>query len=89
MNTILQHLADDEKRGRIMGLFTVTWAGLIPFGGIWMGVVAETAGAPLAVGIGAAVCTVFALGVLVRGAITRTSASVGRGGVQLSTEPPR
>jgi MFS family permease len=89
MNTILQHLADDDKRGRIMGLFSVTWAGLIPFGGIWMGVVAESAGAPLAVAIGAAVCTVFALGVLVREAVTHAPTSDGRGDVQLSTEPPR
>ena len=64
MNTILQHLADDDKRGRIMGLFTVTWAGLIPFGGIWMGAVAETAGAQLAIGIGAGVCATYACAAL-------------------------
>jgi MFS family permease len=56
LNTLLQHISDDEKRGRIMGLFAVAWAGLIPFGGIWMGAVASAAGAPLALGIGAGVC---------------------------------
>lgn len=67
MNTLLQHLADDDKRGRIMGLFTVTWAGLIPFGGIWMGAVAEEAGAPLALGIGAGVCALYATAVVLVG----------------------
>ena len=80
MNTLLQHLADDDKRGRIMGLFTVTWAGLIPFGGIWMGAVAEGAGAPLAIGIGAGVCTAFAAIALVA-ANDRES--------QVSIAPPR
>jgi MFS family permease len=66
INTMLQHLADDEKRGRIMGLFAVTWAGLIPFGGIWMGTVADLGGAPLAVEIGATVCLAYALVMLAR-----------------------
>ncbi len=64
LNTLLQHLSDDDKRGRMMSLFTVTWAGLIPFGGIWMGAVADVGGAPLALGIGAAVCAVYAGAVL-------------------------
>lgn len=66
MNTLLQHLADDEKRGRMMGLFTLTWAGLIPFGGIWMGALADAEGAPLTVSIGAGICTVFAGFILLR-----------------------
>jgi MFS family permease len=68
LNTLLQHLADDDKRGRVMGLFTVTWAGLIPFGGIWMGTVADVARAPLAVGIGAVICATYAAFVVIRGA---------------------
>jgi MFS family permease len=72
INTLLQHLADDDKRGRMMALFTVTWAGLIPFGGIWMGAVADVGGAPLAVGIGASVCTVFAAAIVQWPAAQRT-----------------
>jgi len=75
MNTLLQHLADDDKRGRIMGLFTVTWAGLIPFGGIWMGAVAEAAGAPLAIGIGAGVCAAYAAAVLAVSQVRRSGRS--------------
>lgn len=81
LNTLLQHLADDDKRGRLMSLFTVTWAGLIPFGGIWMGAVADVASAPLAVGVGAAICAVYAGGVVLL--------STRRVEVQPATEPPR
>ena len=66
LNSLLQHLADDDKRGRIMSLFVLTWGGLVPFGGIWMGIVANVAGAPLAVGIGAAVCLIYSIRVLTR-----------------------
>jgi MFS family permease len=66
LNTVLQELADDDKRGRLLGLFTLTWAGLIPIGGIWMGVIADLGGAPLALEIGAVVCLVYALTALAR-----------------------
>ncbi|MEX0666516.1 MAG: MFS transporter [Acidimicrobiia bacterium] len=66
LNTVLQQLADDDKRGRLLGLFTLTWAGLIPIGGIWMGVIADIGGAPLALQIGAAVCLVYAVTALTR-----------------------
>jgi hypothetical protein len=66
LNTVLQTLADDDKRGRLSGLFTLTWAGLIPIGGIWMGAVADIGGAPLALEIGAAVCLVYAVTSLAR-----------------------
>jgi MFS family permease len=64
LNTLLQHLADDDKRGRIMSLFTLTWAGLVPFGGLWMGGVAGGAGAPTALVIGALVCCAYAVFVM-------------------------
>jgi MFS family permease len=80
LNTLLQHLSDDDKRGRMMALFTVTWAGLIPFGGIWMGAVADVGGAPLALGIGAAICAIFSAAVVVTQFVRRA---------QPQTAPPR
>jgi predicted MFS family arabinose efflux permease len=66
LNTLLHHLADDDKRGRMMSLFTLTWAGLIPFGGLWMGSLAEATGPATPVTIGAVACLAVSCGVLVR-----------------------
>ena len=56
LNTMLQHLADDEQRGRIMSLFVVTWGGVIPIGAIFMGAAADATSAPFVVAFGASVC---------------------------------
>lgn len=61
LNTLLQHLADDDKRGRMMSLFVVTWGGLVPIGAIWMGAVAGATSAPFVVALGAVVCLVYAV----------------------------
>jgi len=66
LNTLLQHLADDEKRGRMMSLFVVTWGGIIPVGALAMGSLASATSAPTAVGAGACVCLAYAIGQLVR-----------------------
>jgi MFS family permease len=66
INTLVQQLADDDKRGRVMSLFNLAWAGFVPLGGIWMGTVADAGGAPLTVQIGAGVCFVFAVSALAR-----------------------
>lgn len=80
LNTMLQHLADDDKRGRIMSLFVVTWGGLIPVGAIWMGALADATSAPFVVALGASVCLAFAVAMLAVSAI---------GARQPSTEPLR
>jgi MFS family permease len=66
LQTLIQEVVDEARRGRVMSLFQVAWAGLIPFGGFGMGAVANSAGvaptllgaAALCVGIG----TCIALG---------------------------
>jgi len=78
LNTMLQHLADDDKRGRIMSLFVVTWGGLIPVGAIWMGAVADATSAPFVVVLGASVCLVFALAMLARPTTLSTSGRSAR-----------
>ena len=83
LNTMLQHLADDEKRGRMMSLFLVCWGGLVPIGALWMGAASDVTSAPAVVAFGASVCLVFALAQL---AMTRAT-RVTRG--QASTEPLR
>lgn len=61
LQTLLQQLVDESKRGRVMSLFQVAWAGLVPFGGLGMGAVASAVGAiPTLLGA-ALICTVFAV----------------------------
>ena len=54
-NTILQTIVDEDKRGRVMSLYTMAFMGTAPFGSLLAGGVAERIGAPhtlLAGGIG-------------------------------------
>jgi len=51
INAILQVNLPDQLRGRVMGIFGLTWD-LMPVGGMIAGAIAEFAGAPAAVGFG-------------------------------------
>jgi MFS family permease len=51
ITTILQLNLPDHLRGRVMGIFGLTWD-LMPVGGMIAGAIAEFAGAPAAVGFG-------------------------------------
>ena len=59
INTILQLNLPNELRGRVLGLFGLTWD-LMPLGGAISGTVAEYAGAPVAVAIGGFLVAVMA-----------------------------
>jgi hypothetical protein len=61
LQTLIQQIVDESKRGRIMALFQICWAGLVPFGGLGMGSVAGSIGlVPTLVG-GSSVCIAYAL----------------------------
>lgn len=45
-NTVIQTLVDDDKRGRVMSFFTMSFLGVIPFGSLLGGALAEQIGAP-------------------------------------------
>ncbi|MEI8233595.1 MAG: MFS transporter [Verrucomicrobiota bacterium] len=64
-NTVIQTLVEDDKRGRVMSLFTVAFMGMAPFGSMLAGSLAERLGAPHTVTLGGCVCIsgglVFAL----------------------------
>jgi len=53
-NTTLQLIAPNELRGRVMGLYTVTFAGMTPFGSLLVGVIAERFGVRVACAAGGA-----------------------------------
>jgi MFS family permease len=65
LNTLVQYLVDENMRGRISSLFVICWAGLVPIGGLWQGVVASRNGVRTAMFIAGAVTAIYAVGVAV------------------------
>ncbi len=57
-NTVLQTLADDEKRGRVMSFFTMAFIGMTPFGNLLCGSLASALGG----GVDGAARTVLIMG---------------------------
>jgi MFS family permease len=64
-NALVQTLADDALRGRVMGLYSLGVLGLVPVGSLLAGTVAERIGEPGAVMLGAGVMLACALAVWV------------------------
>lgn len=60
-NTLLQTLAPDEMRGRVMALFSMMFLGLAPFGAFLEGASAQRIGAAATVSIGGGVCVLAAI----------------------------
>jgi MFS family permease len=55
-STILQTIVEDEKRGRVMSLYTMSFLGMVPMGSLAAGVVADLIGAPLTLALSGAGC---------------------------------
>lgn len=70
--SFLQRLVDDEMRGRVLSLLTMTMFGLQPFGSMEVGTVATFVGPQLALGFGGFVCVIVAAVALVRWPTLRT-----------------
>jgi MFS family permease len=60
-NTLVQINVTDELRGRVMGIFTLTFFGLLPIGSLINGVIADQIGAPLTVQINAVILLAAAI----------------------------
>ncbi|MCX6355527.1 MAG: MFS transporter [Candidatus Aureabacteria bacterium] len=59
-NTILQMIVDDDKRGRVMSLYTMAFMGMTPLGSLLSGYLASRFGAPFALALGGFVCVAAA-----------------------------
>lgn len=59
-NTLMQTLAPDELRGRVMSVYTFAFIGMGPIGALQAGWLAERIGAPATLMVGGTVCTLFA-----------------------------
>ena len=55
-NTILQTIVSDDKRGRVMAYYAMSFQGLAPFGSLGAGAMAAKIGAPYTIMIGGAAC---------------------------------
>ncbi|HEY3602920.1 MAG TPA: MFS transporter, partial [Chthoniobacterales bacterium] len=64
-NTTVQTIVPDEMRGRVMGIWSLIFGGIIPFGSLEAGAVAHYVGTPATFAVGAIVCTIAALVTLV------------------------
>jgi predicted MFS family arabinose efflux permease len=59
-STLLQSLAPDQFRGRVMSIYMLCW-GLMPFGTLPVGMIAQAYGAPVAIALGGGICALFTL----------------------------
>ena len=60
-NTILQTIVEDDKRGRLMSLYTMSFLGILPFGNLASGALADKIGAPDTLMIGGFCCILGSL----------------------------
>ncbi|MBI4312139.1 MAG: MFS transporter [Chloroflexi bacterium] len=77
MNTVLQLLVTDEVRGRVMGIYGLTF-GFTPIGGFLSGSIASVASAPFALGLGGVVIVGFVAIVVRSLALQPEKPSAGR-----------
>jgi MFS family permease len=60
-NSLVQTHVEDRVRGRVMGVYSLTFFGTMPIGALWIGAAAEGLGEPVAVTIGATAMLGFAV----------------------------
>lgn len=60
-NTVLQTIVDDDKRGRVMGFYSMAFMGMVPLGSLLAGLLAQFIGAPLTVVLGGLCCILGSL----------------------------
>jgi len=60
-NTVLQTIVDEDKRGRIMSFYTMSFMGMAPFGSLLAGSLASKIGAPNTLFLGGICCIIAAV----------------------------
>lgn len=75
VNTVLQSRVERHMRGRIMSLYILVFQGLLPVGGILMGVLADRVSAPFVLLTGGIVCSAMAVALLLFPSFLRDAVS--------------
>ncbi|MEQ1774305.1 MAG: MFS transporter [Burkholderiales bacterium] len=66
VNMIVQTIVDDDKRGRVMALYTVSFMGMAPFGALAAGALADVIGVAATLTLSGTCCAVGALALVSR-----------------------
>jgi len=61
LQTLIQEIVAENRRGRVMSLFQVAWGGIVPFGGLALGQAGEWFGVAITLSGGALACIVYGL----------------------------
>ena len=61
INTMLQTIVPDDKRGRVMSFYTMAFLGVAPIGSLWAGTLASRIGAPNTLLVSGCCCVLGAL----------------------------
>ena len=61
VNTLIQTITEEDKRGRVMSLYAMSFTGVAPLGSLMGGVLAAQIGAPAAVRISGGICIIAAI----------------------------
>ena len=71
-NTLVQTLVDDDKRGRVMSLYTMALRGMVPLGSLCAGALASYIGAPATLALGGICCVLGGFAFASRRAVFKT-----------------
>ena len=66
LNTLLQTRVEDEFRGRVMGLYTITFFGFAPFGNLAIGALGQQFGLSVVIAAFAVISLILSRMVLMR-----------------------
>jgi MFS family permease len=96
-NTLLQTIVDDDKRGRVMSLYTMSFMGMAPFGSLLAGSVADWAGTPTTLALSGASCILGAglfatrlrpINAFIRAHLARDAEAIARTGAATAPDAP-
>lgn len=65
-NTLIQTIVEEDKRGRVMGFYTMAFMGVAPFGSLISGAIADAAGVSWTIAISGISCVLIGLAFVLR-----------------------